>query len=114
MVGLGQERHDVDQGRVHHAVALLALHVPGATSRKDRRAHLQRLRRTLVDDLGCSVAEVGGQETWQRIVLGIAVAEGTASGLERIVERIVPMAERDPGVVVTRFEVHRDILDMHG
>lgn len=104
----------MEQERVHHAVALLALHVPGATSRKDRRAHLQRLRRALVDDLGCSVSEVGGQETWQRIVLGIAVVERTASGLDRVIERIVPMAERDPGVVVTRFEVHRDVLDTDG
>ena len=101
----------MQQDRVHHAVALLELHVPAATSRKDRRAHLQRLRRALVDDLGCSVAEVGGQETWQRIGLGIAVAERTASGLDRVLERIVPMAERDPGLVVTRFEVRRDTLD---
>ncbi len=101
----------MQQDRVHHAVALLELHVPGATSRKDRRAHLQRLRRGLIDDLGCSVAEVGGQETWQRIVLGIAVAESSASGLDRVLERIVPMAERDPGLVVTRLEVHRDTLD---
>ena len=101
----------MQQDRVHHAVALLDLHVPGATSRKDRRAHLQRLRRGLIDDLGCSVAEVGGQETWQRIVLGIAVAESSTSGLDRVLERIVPMAERDPGLVVTRLEVHRDTLD---
>ena len=101
----------MQQDRVHHAVALLELHVSGATSRKDRRAHLQRLRRGLIDDLGCSVAEVGGQETWQRIVLGIAVAESSASGLDRVLERIVPMAERDPGLVVTRLEVHRDTLD---
>lgn len=101
----------MQHARVHHAVALLELHVPGAASRKDRRAHLQRLRRGLVDDLGCSVAEVGGQETWQRIALGIAVAEGTAAGLDRVLERIVPIAERDPGLVVTRFEVRRDTLD---
>jgi uncharacterized protein YlxP (DUF503 family) len=104
----------VQQDRVHHAVALLALHLPGAGSRKDRRAHVQRLRRALVDDLGCSVAEVGGQDTWQRVVLGIAVAEGTASGVERVIERIVPIAERDPGVVVTRLEVRHDTLDLDG
>jgi uncharacterized protein YlxP (DUF503 family) len=101
----------VQQDRVHHAVALLALHLPGAMSRKDRRSHVQRLRRALVDDLGCSVAEVGGQETWQRVVLGVAVAEATATGVDRVVERIIPLAERDPGVVVTRLEVRRDTLD---
>jgi uncharacterized protein YlxP (DUF503 family) len=101
----------VRQDRVHHAVALLELHLPGAASRKDRRAHVQRLRRALVDDLGCSVAEVGGQDSWQRVVLGIAVAEATAPGVDRVIERIVPMAERDPGVVVTRVIVRRDTLD---
>ena len=102
------------QERVHHAVALLALHLPGAASRKDRRAHVQRLRRALVDDLGCSVAEVGGQETWQRVLLGIAVAESSAAGVERIIGRIVPVAERDPGVVVTHLEVRQDTLDIDG
>jgi len=104
----------VRQERVHHAVALLELHLPGAASRKDRRAHVQRLRRGLVDDLGCSVAEVGGQDTWQRVVLGIAVAERSAAGIERVIERIVPMAERDPGVVVTRLEVQQDTFDAGG
>jgi len=102
------------QERVHHAVALLSLHVPAAASRKDRRAHLQRIRRALVDDLGCSVAEVGGQETWQRIVLGIAVVAGSASGVDRVLERIVPLAERDPGVIVTDLEIQRDVLEPGG
>jgi uncharacterized protein YlxP (DUF503 family) len=101
----------VRQERVHHAVALLELHLPDAASRKDRRAHLQRLRRALVDDLGCSVAEVGGQDSWQRVVLGIAVAAGSATGIERVLERIVPMAERDPAVVVIRLEVQHDTFD---
>jgi uncharacterized protein YlxP (DUF503 family) len=101
----------VRQEQVHHAVALLELHLPDAASRKDRRSHLQRLRRALVDDLGCSVAEVAGQDSWQRIVLGITVAASTASGVQRVVERVVPMAERDPGVVVTRFEVAQDAYD---
>ena len=102
------------QERVHHAVALLELHLPDAASRKDRRAHLQRLRRALVDDLGCSVAEVGGQDSWQRVVLGITVAAGSASGVERVIERIVPMAERDPGVIVTRFDTAHDTFDRDG
>lgn len=99
------------QDRVHHAVVRLELHLPGARSRKDRRGHLQRLRRALVDELGCSVAEVGGQETWQRVVLGIAVVSGTATGVDRVLERIVPLAERDPGVVVTGRAVRRDTFD---
>lgn len=101
----------MSEDRAHHAVALLSLHLPMAQSRKDRRAHLQRLRRALVDDLGCSVAEVGGQDTWQRAVLGVSIVAGTAAGVTRVVERITPIAERDPGVVVTGFAVRHDRLD---
>jgi uncharacterized protein YlxP (DUF503 family) len=104
----------VRQERVHHAVALLELHLPDAASRKDRRAHLQRLRRALVDDLGCSVAEVGGQDSWQRVVLGITVASASASGIERVLERVVPMTERDPGVIVTRFDMVHDTFGRDG
>jgi uncharacterized protein len=104
----------VRQERVHHAVALLELHLPDAASRKDRRAHLQRILRSLTDDLGCSVAEVGGQDSWQRVVLGIAVAASSASGVERVIERIVPMTERDPAVIVTRFDVGQDTFDREG
>lgn len=101
----------MSEDRAHHAVALLSPHLPMAQSRKDRRAHLQRLRRALVDELGCSVAEVGGQDTWQRAVLGISIVAGTAAGVTRVVERITPIAERDPGVVVTGFAVRHDRLD---
>jgi uncharacterized protein YlxP (DUF503 family) len=96
--------------RVHHAVALLHLRLPGATSLKDRRAHLQRLRRALVDELGCSVAEVGGRSEHRRAVLGIAVVASAASGVERVVERLIPLAERDPGVEVIGLQVRHDTL----
>ena len=97
--------------RVHHAAALLRLHLPGADSLKDRRAHLQRVRRSLVDELGCSVAEVGGSDTWRTAVLGVAVAAGDAAGVQRVVERLVPVAERDPGVVARVDAVRHDTLD---
>jgi uncharacterized protein len=101
----------VSEDRAHHAVALLSLHLPMAQSRKDRRSHVQRLRRALVDELGCSVAEVGGQDTWQRVVLGVSIVAGSAAGVTRVVERITPIAERDPEVVVTGFAVRHDRLD---
>lgn len=97
--------------RVHHAAALLRLHLPGASSLKDRRAHLQRVRRGLVDELGCSVAEVGGSDTWRTAVLGVAVASGDASGVQRVLERLVPVAERDPGVQARLDAVRHDTLD---
>lgn len=97
-------------GRIHHAVVRLELHVPAAASRKDRRAVLQKVTAAL-RDLGCSVAEVGGQDTWQVIVLGIAVTASTANGLDRVLERIRPIAERDPRAVVVALATEVGIMD---
>ncbi|MDX1511485.1 MAG: DUF503 domain-containing protein [Nitriliruptorales bacterium] len=96
--------------RVHHAIVRLELHVPAATSRKDRRAVLQKVTAAL-RELGCSVAEIGGQETWQRIVLGLAVATSSATSLDRVLERIRPIAERDPRALVTTMAVEVGTLD---
>ena len=96
--------------RIHHAVVRLELHVPAAASRKDRRAVLQKLSAAL-RELGCSVAEVGGQDTWQRIVLGLAVTSSTATGMDRVLERIRPIAERDPRAVVVDLAV--EVGTMH-
>lgn len=96
--------------RVHHAVVRLELHVPAAASRKDRRAVLQKVSSAL-RELGCSVAEVGGQHTWQRIVLGLAVTASTATGVDRVLERIRPIAERDPRAVVVDMAVEIGTMD---
>jgi uncharacterized protein YlxP (DUF503 family) len=100
----------VTTGRIHHAVVRLELHVPAASSRKDRRAVLQKVTAAL-RELGCSVAEVGGQDTWQIIVLGIAVTASTPSGLDRVLERIRPLAERDPRAVVVELATEVGIMD---
>lgn len=99
-----------DSGRIHHAVVRLELHVPAAASRKDRRAVLQKVTAGL-RELGCSVAEVGGQDTWQVITLGIGVAASTAAGLDRVLERIRPIAERDPRAVVVAMAREVGIMD---
>lgn len=97
--------------RIHHAVVRLTLHVPAAASRKDRRAVLQKVTHGL-RDLGCSVAEVGGQDSWQRIVLGLTASASTAAGLDRVLERIRPLAERDPRAVVTDMVAELGVLDV--
>lgn len=97
--------------RLHHGLATLDLHLPGAASLKDRRQAVTRVAAALRGELGCSVADLGPDDRWQRAVLGVAVAASTATGVERVLERLVGIAEQDPRVEVTGLTTWQDALD---
>lgn len=72
-----------------HVVAFeVEIRIPDSHSLKDRR----QVVRSLVDGarqrFGVSVAEVGGQDTWQRVTLGFAVVAAEASLAEEVVDSI--------------------------
>lgn len=98
-------------GDVHFGVMRIDLHLPGVGSLKGKRSLLNRAKAALRRDLECSVAEVGFQDQWQRSALGIAVAASTSGGVDRVLDRVVAVIERDPRVVVTRTAVDADRLD---
>jgi uncharacterized protein len=89
-----------DDGKVHFGVARVDLHLPGVDNLKGKRALLNRARTRLQQELGCSVAEVGEQDRWQRAVLGVAIAASSQTGVDRVLDRVVAVLERDPRVVV--------------
>ena len=100
-----------DPGRVHHGVARVELHLPGVDSLKGKRAVLKRTEARLRDDLGCAVAEVGFQDLWQRAALGVATVSGSATGVDRVLDRVVAVIERDPRLEVTQVVVDVDVLE---
>ncbi len=101
-------------GRVHYGVAHVELHLPAIDNLKGKRALLQRARAALVSELGVSVAEVGAQDRWQRAVLGVAVAASSATGVDRVLDRIAAVIERDPRIEVLRVGEVADTLDADG
>jgi len=98
-------------GRVYYGVARMDLHLPGIDSLKGKRAVLNRLRAALATDLGVSVAEVGAQDRWQRSVVGVAVAASSATGVDRVLDRLTAVAERDPRLEVLGVTVRLATLD---
>lgn len=58
--------------------ALVELRVRGAQSLKAKRGVVQSIKRRVRNRFNLSVAEVGGQETWQRAVLALAGAGSEA------------------------------------
>ncbi len=98
---------EAEAAQVHLGAARIDVHLPECHSLKEKRAQLRRVEAAL-RDLGCSVAEVGAQDRWQRAVIGVAVASSTAHGVDRVLERLVAVIERDPRVVVLSV---RDMVD---
>jgi uncharacterized protein len=103
-----------DGGKVHYGVARVDLHLPAVDNLKGKRALLNRLKATLRSELDCSVAEVGAQDLWQRAVIGIAVAASTATGVDRVLDRITAVIERDPRLVVLGVSELGDHLEGDG
>ncbi|MBW3663615.1 MAG: DUF503 domain-containing protein [Actinobacteria bacterium] len=91
-------------GTVFVGVARVELRFPGVGSLKGKRAVLNKARAGLQRTLDCSVAEVGAQDLWQRTVLGVTVAASSEMGADRVLDRIVPVLERDPRLEVIRID----------
>ena len=102
------------EAKLHYGVARVELHLPGVSSLKAKRALLNRAKAALDRSLAVSVAEVGFQEQWQRAVLGVAVAASTATGVDRVLDRIIEVIERDPHVEVVRVLDLADVFDEDG
>lgn len=100
-----------DAGRVHHGAARIDLHLPGIDSLKGKRALVKATLARLENDLGCAVAEVGFQDRWQRAALGVSTVSGTATGVDRVLDRITAVVERDPRVEVIAVSDAVDVLD---
>ncbi|HSK22658.1 MAG TPA: DUF503 domain-containing protein [Egicoccus sp.] len=101
-------------GRVHYGVARVEIHLPGVDSLKGKRALLNRAKAALTKELGVSVAEVGEQDRWQRTVFGVAVAASTHTGVDRVLDRVTAVLERDPRIVVLGSHDVADTLDGDG
>ncbi|HWV86326.1 MAG TPA: DUF503 domain-containing protein [Capillimicrobium sp.] len=65
------------------ALLLVDLHFPQAGSLKAKRKELQSVKAQLHGRLGCAVAEVDHQETWQRSQLSVALTSGSLGQLDR-------------------------------
>jgi hypothetical protein len=90
--------------------ALVELHVHGSQSLKQKRGVVKSIVSRLRNRYNVSVAEVGGQDTWQRAVLGIAAAGNDAAGVRRALESAVAYIESTHLAEVRASDI--EILDM--
>jgi hypothetical protein len=95
--------------------AVVELHVHDSESLKAKRGVVRRVMGRVRSRFPVSVAEVGGQDTWQRAVIGIVTVGNDARKLRAVLERAVAFIESlglaevtDSDVEVLRLPVRGD------
>jgi uncharacterized protein YlxP (DUF503 family) len=86
-------------------VAAIELHVHGSQSLKEKRGVVQSISRRLRNRFNVAVAEVGGQDLWQRALLGVTAIGSDADTLRKVLEQAIAFAEEMHLAEVIRSEV---------
>ncbi len=74
---------------MHVGAAVVELHVHGSHSLKQKRGVVNSIVGRIRSRFNVSVAEVGGQDTWQRCVLGVTTCSADPQKAEKVLRRIV-------------------------
>ena len=67
--------------------SVVELHIHGSQSLKAKRGVVRSIAQRVRNRFNLSVAEVGGQDTWQRAVLGLTAAGSDAVTVRRVLDR---------------------------
>lgn len=73
--------------------ARVELHVHGSQSLKQKRGVVRSIVQRVRNRFNVSVAEVGGQDTWQRVGLGLATAARDATTARKRLEQAIDFIE---------------------
>ena len=71
------------------ALARLSLYIPHSHSLKEKRAVVRKVVDRIAARFKMHVAEVGGQDTWQRAVLGFAAVGADPQKVGQIADEVV-------------------------
>ena len=89
-------------------VCTVELWIPESQSLKDKRQVLHSLKDRLRGKFNLSIAEVDGQDLWQKAVLGMACVANDGSHVEQVLEQALNVIKSLPTIEVVR--VHRELL----
>ncbi len=78
-------------------VARIELHLPAATSLKEKRSVVRSLKDRIRQRVQAAVAEVDHQDLWQRAALGAAVVSASHRQVEEQLQAVRQLAEGAPG-----------------
>jgi uncharacterized protein YlxP (DUF503 family) len=85
----------------------IELHIPAATSLKDKRSVVRGLKDRIRQRVQASVAEVDHQDLWQRAALGVAVVSGQAHQVEELIQTVRRIVDATPGAELLEWQEDR-------
>ena len=86
-------------------VALVEIQVHGSRSLKEKRGVVRSLTSRVRQRFNLAVAEVGGQGTWQRTVLGLTTLGNDGGVVRGVLDRAIDFVEEQHLGEVTGSEV---------
>ncbi len=87
------------------AICVMELYIPGVTSLKAKRQVTKSLIQRLRNKFNVSITEVGDQDLWQRVELGLAVVCHNGAGADSIMEKIYSYVELENNVDIISSRV---------
>lgn len=91
--------------------ALVELHVHGSHSLKEKRGVVRSVLQRIRNRFNVSAAEVGGQDTWQRALIGVVSVGSDARAIRTLLGRVVDFVESVGLAEVTNSDVEILTLD---
>lgn len=73
--------------------ALVEIHVHGSQSLKEKRGVVRSISQRVRNRFNVAVAEVGGQDTWQRAQLGLTATGADAARVRAVLEKAMLFIE---------------------
>ena len=89
-------------------ICTVELWIPESQSLKDKRQVLHSVKDRLRGKFNLSIAEVDGQDLWQKAVLGMACVANDGGHVEQVLEQALNVIKSMPTIEVVR--VHRELL----
>ncbi|MBI5376861.1 MAG: DUF503 domain-containing protein [Candidatus Schekmanbacteria bacterium] len=82
-------------------VLKIVLVIPGSRSLKDKRQVVKSIKDRVRNKFNVSVAEVGGQDLWQRCELGFAAVSSDKQLIESMLQQIINLIELSGSALIS-------------
>jgi len=86
-------------------VLRLELFIGESNSLKGKRRILTSLTQRIRHRFPVSIAEVDGQDTWQRATLGVAVVSNDSRHAQQVLSTVVAFVQRDAAVELMDYSI---------
>jgi uncharacterized protein YlxP (DUF503 family) len=94
--------------------AVVELHIHGSQSLKAKRGVVRSISQRVRNRFNLSVAEVGGQGTWQIAVIGMTTVGADPRAVRRVLDRAVVFVENLHAAEVLDSDIELIELPYHG